>query len=66
MQLDIRVPVTTLQDRAIKDDAMLKALATRKPASIESWVQGNVNDLPTAKTLLAKLSMAVAWLIQTR
>jgi hypothetical protein len=42
-------------------DALIEALRSATPAQIVNWVQNNVTDLPSARAVLARLAVAVAY-----
>lgn len=46
-----------------KTDTLLSELRRMTPAQAEQWVINNVNDLATAKTVLAKMARIVAYLM---
>ena len=50
--------------RVAKADAVIKYLVTHTPAEIESYVQANVTDLASARTLLGKLAVALSIVIK--
>jgi hypothetical protein len=50
----------------LRVDATIQFLRTHTPAEAEAWVQANVTDLATAKTVLSKLAMIVAYLARER
>ena len=55
----------TMRD-ALKADSTIQFLRTHTPAECEAWVAANVTDLATAKNVLGKLAMVVAYLARER
>jgi hypothetical protein len=51
---------------ALRNDGTIQFLRTHTPAECEAWVQANVTDLATAKNVLGKLAMVVAYLARER
>ena len=50
--------------RVAKADNTIKYLVTHTPAEIEAYVQANVTDLASARTLLGKLAVALSIVIK--
>lgn len=51
---------------ALKADNTIDFLRTHTPAECEAWVAANVTDLASAKNVLGKLSIIVAYLARER
>lgn len=49
---------------AANADALMKQLATATPAQIDTWLTNNVTSVAQARTVLAMLIKAVAYLWQ--
>jgi hypothetical protein len=47
-------------------DNTVQFLRTHTPLEAAAWIQANVNDLATAKNVLAKIGMVVAYLARER
>lgn len=50
----------------LKADNVIDYLRTHTPAEAAAWVQANVTDLATARNVLSKLAMIVAYLARER
>lgn len=50
----------------LRADNTLQFLRTHTPAEAEAWVNSNVTDLASAKSVLSKLAMIVAYLARER
>jgi hypothetical protein len=50
----------------LRADSTIQFLRTHTPAECEAWVQANVIDLASAKQVLGKLAMIVAYLARER
>ena len=55
MRRDIQGPAVLKEAAAAKKDVYWKALLDATPAQAEQWVINNVDSLPKARTLLAKM-----------
>lgn len=50
----------------LRQDGTVAFLRTHTPAEIDAWVVANVTDLASAKTLLRKLAVVVAYMARER
>ena len=55
MRRDLKAPVAAKETDAARKDPYWKALLDATPAQAEQWVINNVDSLPKARTLLAKI-----------
>jgi hypothetical protein len=55
----------TMRDN-LRADATIEFLRTHTPAEVAAWVNTNVTDLASARTVLSKLAMIVAYLARER
>lgn len=51
---------------SLRADSTIQFLRTHTPAECEAWVAANVTDLASAKLVLGKLAMVVAYLARER
>ena len=50
----------------LRNDATIAFLRTHTPAEVEAWVAANVTDLASARFVLSKIAMVVAYLARER
>lgn len=51
---------------ALRVDSTIDYLRTHTPAEVAAWVNANVTDLASARTVLSKMAMIVAYLARER
>jgi hypothetical protein len=51
---------------AMRADGTIAFIRTHTPAEVEAWVNTNVTDLASAKNVLSKVAMIVAYLARER
>lgn len=61
-RLDLKGTPEQVDRSTVVNNPALKALLTKRPAQIEAWVDANITDLASAKSLLKNLTLAVALL----
>ena len=62
MRVDVIAPQEEKDKDEVRRDPTLKLLSSSRPQQIEQWVDRNVTDLDSAKTVLKTLAKAVALL----
>jgi hypothetical protein len=60
------IAARTAMRAAMRNDATINFLRANTPAECEAWVMTNVTDLASAKLVLGKLAMIVAYLARER
>jgi len=59
-QLNLSGSSDQKDEAAVRKDAALRALLTRSPDQVASWIDTNVTDLASAKNVLTRLTQIVA------
>jgi|GEM_PF-5949005 len=59
MPINVKASRAIKEARATKHDAVMRQLASARPAQIDAWIDKNVTDLASAKDVLKALAKAV-------
>jgi len=63
-QLDHRASDEEQDKLAVKKDAIVQDLLTKRPAQIDTWMDNNVTDLTSARNVLKVLTRIIVALLR--
>jgi len=64
MKINYTAPIEIKEKYQIKNDNLIKQLATKTPQQVADWIDTNVNNLADAKTVLKVLAKVVTYLVR--
>lgn len=59
-RIDLTGTLTQTQEEFVRTHPYIRALLTKSPTEIETWMLANVTDLVTARDVLINLAMVVS------
>ena len=67
-ELDARAEIEAIRQLrdVLRNDSGIRALATRSPAQVEAWIEGNVTTLAQAREVLKTLAKVTSWIIRSQ